>query len=63
MGWSKNGEHGCVYIYIWVNDHISLTWIKAILGWLCTWYIYTHTEIYIYMYVYVYIMIYVSNIV
>ena len=64
MGWSKNGEHGCVYIYIhiWVNDHISLTWIKAILGWLCTWYIYICTyNIYIYMYVY--IMIYLSNIV
>ena len=23
----------CVYIYIWVNYNISLTWIKAILGW------------------------------
>ena len=23
----------CVYIYIWVNYNISLTWIKAIWGW------------------------------
>ena len=31
--WSNKMVYPHIYIYIWVNYNISLTWIKAILGW------------------------------